>query len=371
MALHVHGFVSQGFMITTDNNYLAESERGSFEFTEVGLNFTKSLTDELRVGVQIFARDLGPIGNYDIQADWFYIDYRWADWLGLRAGRIKVPFGLYNEINDVDAARVPILLPQSIYPVANRDFLLAQTGVEVYGYVPLGAAGAFDYRLYGGTILLEPSIRPSTPYEVEDLNIPYVVGGRLLWATPLQGLRAGGSVQLLRLDTDLLFDEEVWMPVQAAGGLPADFMGIVQVEIPALLWVGSIEYAAYDLVVAVEYSRWAVDAESSAPALFPEAETTSERMYAMLGYRVSSWFEPGIYYSLFFPDVDERKGRQAQQHDLAATLRFDLNRHWLVKLEGHYMRGTAALRANLNDGTPPAQLERDWALFLIKTTAYF
>ena len=30
------------------------------------------------------------------------------------------------------------------------------------------------------------------------------------------------------------------------------------------------------------------------------------------------------------------------QHDVAATLRFDINSHWLVKLEGHYMTGTAA-----------------------------
>ena len=36
----IHGFVSQGFIKSTDNNYLGQSERGSFEFTEVGINFT-------------------------------------------------------------------------------------------------------------------------------------------------------------------------------------------------------------------------------------------------------------------------------------------------------------------------------------------
>jgi len=38
--LQVHGFISQGFLYTSDNNYLANSSRGSFEFTELGLNFT-------------------------------------------------------------------------------------------------------------------------------------------------------------------------------------------------------------------------------------------------------------------------------------------------------------------------------------------
>src|SRR5882724_11010020 len=58
-ALQIHGFASQGFLVSSYNNYLAKSKRGSFEFTEVGINFTKPLTDNLRLGVQLFARDLG------------------------------------------------------------------------------------------------------------------------------------------------------------------------------------------------------------------------------------------------------------------------------------------------------------------------
>ena len=67
-----------------------------------------------------FTHDLGPLGNYRTRFDWFYLDYRFWDWLGVGAGRTKVPFGLYNESSDVDAARVPVLLPQSVYP-ASKD----------------------------------------------------------------------------------------------------------------------------------------------------------------------------------------------------------------------------------------------------------
>src|SRR5229473_3281975 len=67
--IEVHGFASQGFIKTTDNNYLAQSKRGSFEFTEVGINFTKELTDKLRVGIQLFARHLGPLDNFDAKFD--------------------------------------------------------------------------------------------------------------------------------------------------------------------------------------------------------------------------------------------------------------------------------------------------------------
>jgi hypothetical protein len=195
--VEVHGFVSQGFILSSGSNYLARSRRGSFEFTEVGINFTKQLTNELRAGLQIFARDLGPVGNYDAKLDWFYLDYRFTDWFGIRAGRTKLPFGLYNEVSDVDAAHGVVLLPQSVYPTQNRDFLLAQTGVELYGYVRLGGAGALDYRLYGGTVFLEVEDAPGSPYAVTNLNIPYTeIVGRVLRLKDLQAaVRAGNLMQ--------------------------------------------------------------------------------------------------------------------------------------------------------------------------------
>jgi hypothetical protein len=354
--LEMHGFVSQGYIKTFGNNYLAKAKanRGSFEFAEVGVNFTQPLGERLRLGIQLFARDLGPLGNYDIKADWFYLDYRYADWLGLRAGRIKLPFGLYNEINDIDAARVPILLPQSTYPARSRDYLLAQTGMELYGRLASGGAGALDYRLYGGTIFLESTAPPGGPVTVLELNTPYLFGGRLLWETPLEGLRIGGSVQKLRLDTRLLREQR-----------------LIVAKVPALLWISSLEYAAGDLMLAAEYGRWHVSLTSDAPDLYPQVKRVSERAYVMAALRLNEWFEPGAYYSVLFPDVKDRHGNRQQQHDAALTLRFDLDANWLFKLEGHYMLGTADVNADLNSDVTLAQLKRSWGVFLAKTTAYF
>src|SRR5215510_6970108 len=180
--LETHGFVSQGYIRTTDNNYLARSasSHGSFEFTEMGINFTQPLGEHLRAGIQLFARDLGPLGNYDIKADWFYLDYRWTDALGLRAGRIKIPFGLYNEVNDIDSARVPILLPQSLYPIVNRNLLLAQTGAELYGYLGMDIAGGLEYRFYGGTLYADPPVLPAGAV-LNKYKVPYLFGGRVMW----------------------------------------------------------------------------------------------------------------------------------------------------------------------------------------------
>lgn len=361
----VHGFVSQGFIKTTRNNYLAESKRGSFEFSEVGLNVTATPMDNLRIGAQLFAHDLGPLGNYSTRFDWFYLDYRFRDWLGLRAGRTKIPFGLYNETNDVDAGRVPILLPQSVYPIQNRDFLLAQTGGELYGTVPLGGAGDVEYRGYGGTLFMDPADNQNT---FSNPSVPYLLGGRLMWQTPVDGLQAGGSLQSLRLDGDVAPTELA--ALKAQGTVPAG-VNSASFSIHALLGIASVEYSAHDLLLATEYSRWRSRIESDVPTLVQKEQSISERFYVMGSYRVSPWFVPGVYYSLLFSDIDLRRTPGKYQHDVTGTLRFDINPHWLVKLEGHFMHGTGALSTSLNGNAPLDTLAPNWGLFLIKTTAYF
>jgi hypothetical protein len=356
LSVDVHAFASQGFILTTGNNYLAnDTTHGSFQLSEVGINFTKAVTDKLGVGVQLFAQDLGVAGNYNAKVDWFYIDFRQADWLGFRAGRVKIPFGLYNEFNDIDSGRVPILLPQSVYPLQARQFLFAQTGFELYGFARARSVGAVDYRLYGGTIFLDPAllVPPGSSTQLA-FNVPYVAGGRLLWETPIDGLHAAVSLQALRLDTTAFLPQSK----------------TILVENQSRLGVASLEYSLGPVVLTAEYSRW-YTRQTSALSKASNLTSLSERAYAMLTYRATPWFQPGAYYSMFFPNVHNREGRANMQHDAAATLRFDINTHWIVKLEGHYMVGTAGLNNPLRVGDPLSSLEENWASFLVKTTAYF
>jgi hypothetical protein len=351
----IHGFASQGFMATTGNDYLvADSTNGSFQLSEVGVNLTKEISDKWRFGAQAFAQHFGLGGNFNLRADWFYLDYRWKDWFCLRFGRLKIPFGLYNDVNDIDSARTPILLPQSTYPLQNRSFLFAQNGAEVYGFARSRAAGALEYRLYGGTIFIDPAILVPAGSAVElQFNVRYVVGGRLFWETPLHGLRVGGSVLATHLNVTA-FAAGMAIPIQNR----------------SVLVMGSAEYAVQRVVVTTEYARWHTDQESTIPT--SNFNITSERAYAMLSYRLASWLQPAAYYALFFPDVANREGGTAfRQHDVALTLRFDVTEHFIVKVEGHYMEGTAGLVSPLSVTPPPTDPDNRWGVLLVKTTGYF
>ena len=95
----VHGFVSQGFLFSSNNNYLSmKSTDGSPQWTDGAVSISDSLTDNLRVGIQLHMYQLGQFGGPNIQVDWASGDYRVNDYLGFRAGKVKTPLGLFKTI---------------------------------------------------------------------------------------------------------------------------------------------------------------------------------------------------------------------------------------------------------------------------------
>jgi hypothetical protein len=371
--VQLHGFVSQGAFITTDNNYLGPSENGSVELTEAALNASSEVADRLRVGMQLFTRDVGRFGDYTLKLDWAFLDYRWKQWLGVRAGRVKMPFGLYNETNDIPGGRLPILLPQSIYPVSSRDFLLALTGGAVYGSPLLGDHGSIDYQVFFGTILIDLDEAP----QFLGARTRRAGGAQVFWRPPIEGLRLGPSFLNVRVDFDFQLDQMTIDELVMNGVVPADFDGRAQLRLhDANLFIGSVEYETVRWLLAAEYSRQLIHAETSPPGLIPEdqEDSDSERFYALVAHRPTGQVMVGAYASFQFDDVDNRDGEglpvphSAYQHDYAATGRYDINEFWLLKVEAHLMRGTTLLTAADN---PAGTVEKTWALFLAQTVLSF
>jgi hypothetical protein len=373
--VQIHGFVSEGGFVSTSNEYIGNSSRGSLRMFETGVNFSVQLLDQLRVGLQVVARDVGTLSESVPRVDWAVVDYRFQPWLGLRAGVIKLPLGLYNEYEDIDSARTAILMPQSLYPIRNRDALISHTGFAAYGNLSLGGAGALDYQAWLGTLTIPRSALELAGATLNSVDTKYVTGAQLFWHPPLEGLRVGGTFMQASIDFDVTLNGGTVTQLVAAGALPAGSDGNLLIsQRPTDFWVASAEYQRGDWLFAAEYGRWLKHQQSSLPQLVPTSDEDSERFYGLATYRVSSPFELGTYYSVTHADVHDRTGKGpkfaknylAFQRDLAATIRFDVNDYWLWKLEAHFIDGVSELQASRNPNP-----KEYWGMFLCRTTVTF
>jgi hypothetical protein len=371
--IDVHGFLSEGGFLSTSNDYIGSSSRGSLKLAEVGLSVSIEAGDRLRVGAQLFARDFGAFEDPP-RFDWAFFDYRWKSWLGIRGGIIRMPFGLYNEYSDVDAGRVPILMPQGVYPFRNRDVLLSHRGFDLYGTRRLGRAGELEYQVWLGTLNIPDNALVVAGASLAGIETRYVTGAQVFWQ-PLDGLRIGASVLRTSIDFRLTLSPANTSALIMAGVVPPDYAGALVVSQRPDQWViGSAEYAHEAWSFAAEYSRAFKHQRTSLPAIIPAFDEDSERFYAMASYRPSPRLEAGSYYSVLNLDAHDRHGRDpkyverffAFQRDLAATLRIDVNDRWLWKLEGHFVDGVADLDINANPHP-----DRYWGLFLVRTTVTF
>jgi hypothetical protein len=396
-SMSIHGFVSPGYLKSTANDYQGLSTRkGTFSLSEVGINFSTEPIEKLRIGMQLFAYDFGDEGNFDVVLDWAVGDYRWKDWLGIRAGKVKMPVGFYNKERDLDMLRTSILLPQSIYTAMMRSFTNTFLGGEIYGAVPGAFGDDFEYELFVGTMNADKTrvirgfitdgaskgLPPGTQVSLLDLSveIEYVVGGALIWNTPLEGLRAGAT--FYTSDSEMNGTLLVSIPL-----LPQQPLLQYTVQSPTSLsykvnyaYVLSAEYTVGNLILAAEYFYQRGDIRPRAAPGVPELpsfEQNIQGFYGQVRYRFFDRFEIGSYYSVHHQNADDKDGDfyvargepdfLAWERDLAVSFRFDIFPNWLVKLEAHFIDGAALvdIPENLDD------LERHWGLFGFKTTFSF
>lgn len=131
------GTLSQGYINTNHNNYFGNSTRGSFDFREIGVGSAVRFTDDLRVSGLLLSRKAGTTADGKIEVDHLFFEYspiKTQDaTYGMRVGRLKIPFGFYNESRDIAESRPSILLPQSIYYDNIRAAMINADGVQAFG----------------------------------------------------------------------------------------------------------------------------------------------------------------------------------------------------------------------------------------------
>jgi len=350
--VQIHGFASQGFVHTNDNNWLTmnTSHIGSGEFTDFGANASVQISDKFRVGAQIYDRNLGQLGGWHPSLDWGFADYRFKPWFGVRGGKVKTTLGLYTDTQDLDFLHPFVLLPQSIYPTDIRDATIAHTGGDVYGALPLQRRlGNLSYTVYAGH--RSDSIYSGIAYVASQYKFYYSsygglqYGVDLRWNTPLKGLLIGAS----RMNEDLTAKAKFINPFNPGGGFIPD------AEHSKADWTNQFygEWKAGKLQIDSEYRRFVHDqVDEVAGSTILEAQVDMRGWYVSGAYRIFKKLTLGSYYSRYtltratagplaplFPDQTDTSLPSNHIYDKVIAARIDLNKFWNAKIEGHFMDG--------------------------------
>lgn len=370
--IQVHGFFSQGYFLTSENNLFGDSDsRGNFDFTEVGVNASWAPTANLRLAAQALFRRAGVGHEHDLTLDFGLLDYSIVSTvdthLGVRLGRFKNPYGLYNDTRDVIFTRPTILLPQSIYLERTRNLSLSADGGMIYGEhhteqgnlsleIGIGypRADDFDTELgilsddYPGHFKSELSYIGRLGYDLEESKY------RIIISTAHVYVRY--NPKLPYPNDDLFPGKDIFKPV-----------------------IFSLQYNGEKLSLTSEYAIRTIQ-ETGLFSSNNEFEVIGESYYLQAQYRFGQDWQAVVRYDALYNNRNDKKGKKYQAltgnpdftqfaEDWTIGLRYNLSPSFLIAAEYHNVDGTAWLP--IQDNPDPSDLERRWHLFALMVAFRF
>lgn len=363
----LHGFAAQAYAHSDGNNYVGSSLDGSFDFYELGLSGAAA-RGPFALSAQGLVRRFGSLDDGDLRLDYAFADYRAISTLdykfGVRVGRVKNHYGLFNDSRDVVFTRPGILLPSSVYleSAGLRGILFSSDGAQIYSggglgdhYLSLAATRAIDYTAdedQKRAIVGDTAAFPNA-LDIEGLTIVRLMdewaGGT--WRAAL----SYGSARVSMAPSE---------QSPLAGTLDAQ------------LWVASLRHNAERFAVTAEYqvTRTEVDTNFSG-----RDRSSSDGGYLQLDYRIRPRWTAMLRYDLTFSDRNDRDGRDyAEQtggdrhsryaRDLTVGLNWLPDEHWGLWLEHHIIRGSASAPAIENR---ERSLRAEGNLFLVMAGYHF
>jgi hypothetical protein len=342
--VQLNGFAAQSLISTTNNNLFGDT-RDSLDagLTEIGINLNWRATPSLYLAGQVLFRRAGEADEEGLRLDYASLD--WTPWqtpsttVGLRIGKIKVPYGLYNETRDVPASRPGILLPQSIYFDTSRDFALGGYGAALHG----------EWLFEDSSVELILSMaQPDASSESVEYNV---------FSAPQAGELEGDRANIAQARWNLnegrttLAVTYLNIYLDYAPGT-ADPLGPGRVKISPW-WVFSASHAIGPFTLTTEYAPAHPSLQGFGAAL-PDTKVNGEAWYVQGTWRFLPSWELLARYDVFHYDRDDPDGSSFEAltglpghtryaRDLTLGIRWDVSADWLLRAEWHHVDGTAWL----------------------------
>lgn len=355
----LHGFAAQGFVLSDGNNFYGNSTQGSFNYYETGLNGSVNLGYGLLVSAQGVVRDAGGTDDGKLRLDYGLLDYQFLDQAqssaGLRIGRVKNPYGFFNDSRDVVFTRPGILMPQSIYfeSAGLRSLLFSSDGAQLYGHLTLG-----EHEL---TAEVSAALdRNLSRLEKEQL------GGDQLDNVKVKV----NELRFARLQDDIDGGRIKLAMSYLRGSIVAGPDPIISGNVDEDMYLVSARYNGSQFSATAEYVTMVSTSHITTFGLAVDDHQIGDGFYVQTDWRFNPSWSVYARYDANFADRSDRSGRDAAAATGASRYRqfaldsslgisWQLYPHWGVWLEGHLIEGTATVPANDNAGS---SLDPHWSL---------
>lgn len=365
-APQLHGFINQGIVKTTDNSFFGDSEDYSLNFTSAAIGATWRPLKKVQFSAQAIYMQAGETTRDDVFVDYALIDFNLVqnmNWqAGVRLGRVKNPYGFYNQTRDVASTRPSIILPESIYRNSLRDLVHTSDSVSLYASAYLG-----DHLLQLDIMSGEPIFSMATEREFIGSRVSGTIeddGEIDIARIMLESF--GGQMRLAYTYTEIRNDFE------ARG--PGSFDGKTDLEIDV--------YSA-----EVNWKQWRFTAEyqdvvlNSTGVFFPgiKASRDTSGYYVSAAYQLNHQWEVFLRHDVLFRDSNDKDGEDFESrtglraynnysNDITLGVRYQHDKHWLFAAEVHDIKGTGAVSINEND---LRETEKDWQMFTAQVSYQF
>ncbi len=365
----LHGFASLTLVNTTDNNFFGYSDdRVDRNFTEVGMNASWRLTSDVQLAAELLSHRAGGTDDGRVRVDYGLIDWtplsREEGRAGIRLGRIKTAYGLYNKTRDVPFTRPSIILPQSIYFERTRNLTVSADGAEIYAERYGDAGSLFASFAYG---------QPQTDTDAAKVA--------------LVGLHRPGN-----LDSSLAPDLQVFY--EGSGGMYRLGLTATRLDLrykPGFgdrLQAGRFKLTPLILSAQFNAENWSLTSEyafrrtsvSDFGRFFYNGTADGRSYYLQGSYRLAPRWEALLRYDAYYADNHDRDGKRFAAatgipgftrfaKDWTAGLRFDVTPQFMLRAEVHRVDGTGFLAVQDNPDTQA--LRRYWDNFMLQASFRF
>jgi len=268
----------------SENRYIGSlGDRGitedlTFETdTRFGLQISSEVSENMSIVAQLLGR--GTISNFDAIIEWAYVDYEFADWISLRAGKVKQPVYLVNDYVEVGYAYPWIRPPVEVYYLNNP--LNTVNGAGLLLAFPVGS-GTLSFQPYIGSNRDDiPNTQGQAFFEAENIvGIDVRYSGR--------DFTVHASTFQCEVKT---FGSLLGVPTSPAYFIPGNSVDV------DLNGKGDCEVTSaglnLDIANVVVYAEWQ---ERTTTDTLSRPFGDQDAWYATLGYRIGKWL-PHLTYA--------------------------------------------------------------------------